>query len=770
MQLSGFILFCILVLFFQNCHPINNSISDFKPVEKSSMAGNGGGYGGKPGVLFNRYLPGFFCANGIQSPQRIIMQEDGLSVVETVDWANGCQTTTDDFDQTAFFPSPFQNEFVAYQNQIFTLAQSVDAPPPSRLAEVICRDKFSQPSGEIVSFYDSSVEKASIQFYGEYFGENTTEYNSRLFTSESIIYKTGNYELRIALTTNLNGPQHFLQGQLKTESKVADLECVLGGALDTSIFQFKKVFDEAVTNQLFRPEIFKVQPYVSPSSSHDFFLVKKDRMRAPTIVWKDGRIEELEKTLLKDCRACSAVKPNLLNNQFLVSETALTSSIFYIVDIEKQITAKIDLPSDLRVLDSWTAGNFSYFLMINDATQVSSFIRASHTNGNISTLIDKLPTLGTNGLPWVGQSLLNKKHLIIRPGLVTRDTDTNFSILVTTQTGDAKLLELDKMGILPQKYFLNKIHNPWNNLFERSLTNEILLPLEQHSSGQTLSTDIFHLDPDKLQLSLKVTILNRSYRTHLSNGEAVILCEAKSERSCFSIVDAVSPTFLFNLDYRRLEIALPIIPDAPKMVSTSNYVDFVEKLPGVTSEIQKYFGLLPGDKNTFFLTSEDLFYMSRMGSSKIYVQNFRQSHYEEVCREAQASEKYFISFFSTPENKVGMIAFNAKSTAMTLFFVEGKACRKVVEFPLGKWGRLTDYQPNQSGLLVVFKSDQLEGDQQHLIWMPFNGRSPILLNQNFSPLSKVTHIKSENNEPQTILIFGQEANTPGTKIFRFRSL
>lgn len=246
----------VLVLFFQNCTPVN-----FENGELNSN-NNGGVYGGKPDATYYRFVPDFTCEQK-EAPTSVIKIAAG-QVLLTENKRLHCASPVAFPDLRLLDSSIYQNDVVGYLEGIFEGLKSEPSSIPANLVEVWCKDRNDEQGIETITHFD---RLSNLAMNRTYFTVVNTVTNatpkivdqsvSRVIDQTTITIRDGiDFELIVHRDQVDVQPGLFkakLQTRIEGQMVRRDTLCRLGGSLDPKIWPVKQIVDTSV-------QAFKLSP------------------------------------------------------------------------------------------------------------------------------------------------------------------------------------------------------------------------------------------------------------------------------------------------------------------------------------------------------------------------------------------------------------------------------------------------------------------------------------------------------------------------------
>jgi hypothetical protein len=232
------ILTLVIIFSFQNCG-IQSSVNQNVSTSSKQESGNGGGYEGKPDGIFYRYVPGYTCEGTFAAEQITEITNGNARLYDNK--KNQCGSADASTTISNLDISPFQNEFISVNDYLFKRYDEKPDGIPSRLAEVLCRDDFVNPTIEIVSHYDRDTNEALSRIYLK--SKQISDFSvSRLLSSTDVKYVATDLSFSVDFSKPIQMSRKFT-GTLISSSvaglKSGPLVCVVGGSLDTSNWALK---------------------------------------------------------------------------------------------------------------------------------------------------------------------------------------------------------------------------------------------------------------------------------------------------------------------------------------------------------------------------------------------------------------------------------------------------------------------------------------------------------------------------------------------------
>ncbi|MCB0371068.1 MAG: hypothetical protein KDD45_17030, partial [Bdellovibrionales bacterium] len=251
-QFSTFMTFVLLIIFFQNCSDIgtvkliNNSSSQEKSEDSSTVSGNGTGYGGKIQNVFYRYIPGFQCENSDSAFAAIEYNQENLSSIYKQSKETECLTNNAEIStilNADIDIGSMQHKVIAYKEGLYEIAPSNTISTPENLVEIWCVDQWEKPKVEVVSMYNISKKEAQTEFYFENLRKRIENNPLRSTSLQSVMLKSNYFNLIVDKKEIGLKPGTF-QGRLmilENSKHEKILQCRLGSYLDANLWPAKVV-------------------------------------------------------------------------------------------------------------------------------------------------------------------------------------------------------------------------------------------------------------------------------------------------------------------------------------------------------------------------------------------------------------------------------------------------------------------------------------------------------------------------------------------------
>lgn len=222
------------VFAYQNC-----SIHDPTSSSSSSgnlgnqLSGNGQGYEGKIVGNYYQFTPGFTC-DSHPGPVGLLSISDSGEISYSSSMGNSCLSNLVSVNPSSVITSPFQSDFLVFNDFIFSRFIVKPEGIPDRQAEVLCRDSFPLPQIELVSHYDRTKGIAEVKFYGPLLKSMTQNiyYPKRTYSVVGLGFIDPSFSLTIDFQNQIGDSARF-PGSLVTPDGQKNLECVLGGDISS---------------------------------------------------------------------------------------------------------------------------------------------------------------------------------------------------------------------------------------------------------------------------------------------------------------------------------------------------------------------------------------------------------------------------------------------------------------------------------------------------------------------------------------------------------
>ncbi|MCM2281144.1 MAG: hypothetical protein NDI61_04785 [Bdellovibrionaceae bacterium] len=268
--------FFLFVFAFQNCAPPRVL---FQAIGVRSMDnGNGGGYTGKPGGTYVRFVPDFSCEEQSAPKAVITVQAPGdITYVENNQFK--CGAVSGPLDPDLITTSRMQNEAISYRAVPFERFDRTPAITPDNLLEAWCRDLTPGALFEVISHYDRVQQQAVARTYVGTEANGLIQVTTspdqaaaRLVGPTQVFLRGETFELVIDRTRFTAAPGEFT-GDFKStrDGSTRVLSCALGGALDPQVWPAKVVYDLPILNP---DESFQSVPIYSISPDRNSILVR----------------------------------------------------------------------------------------------------------------------------------------------------------------------------------------------------------------------------------------------------------------------------------------------------------------------------------------------------------------------------------------------------------------------------------------------------------------------------------------------------------------
>jgi hypothetical protein len=237
--LSAAIAFVFLVLTFQNCSKVHfTSLSS----EGLTLNNNGATYGGKPEQDYYHYIPGYSCENRPSAFSKIAHFPLESHSVFFSSKENQCLSQSQTIPNSEIDAGSLQNKVIGYGERIFESNPAGPLVVPESPIEIWCVDQWSNPTIEILSLYNKSINRAETQFYYPGLPKRSELNPARSINLQTVRLTSTYFDLIVEKSQIGNKPGTF-QGRvtLNESSQVQNLQCRLGGYLDARLWPAKAV-------------------------------------------------------------------------------------------------------------------------------------------------------------------------------------------------------------------------------------------------------------------------------------------------------------------------------------------------------------------------------------------------------------------------------------------------------------------------------------------------------------------------------------------------
>lgn len=728
------------MLSFQNCSSgfFQQTSSDI--ALKASPLENGHGYGGKPDVDLYRFVENYSCGTTAVAPEIIQWRSSGEYVLVKTDIANSCRQTEEPINSQLLNFSIFQNEFLSYNDFLFTAAEGNLKSRPETLAEALCRDNFESPKLEIIAHYNSAEQTAKVTFFGEASDVGREEtFVARLFSKQNVVYKTVNYSLGIELASTLNeGGKRFV-GTLQSKRGQQTLTCILGGGLDIGLFSIQNVVSDDIAKFYVNDKNRNQSFYELPLRDGQY-LFQKVNQQAPSILSHNGKVWDLQQDLLADCEDCRYLKLSSEKNRFIsYGDSSHNGVRLYSVDLESKKSSRINY--DLGgLVDYWVLKNAAYFFIKNPLDATYSLISYHMDTESTQVILDSIKYDFS-----FHEAIISKSNNVL---LIYAKRDSRIPLIVVNDsTQSAKVVTAKDLNLPTKVFDYYRNYNVWGALGEIPGKPHMLFTMRESLDINNFDTDIYFFNPFELSLKKVWHIPSFLSRHLLGNGRYLLGCNTKVG----IYADCIGQD----------DIYLNLSNGEATRFSASD----VGVVTNRFSSVSEFIGANLILKMRRFSESSDVLYGGGTQYGLQYGFNVLTKERKALCPELK--NDIFISYFNSKEGKTFQLAVNSSERSLSIIRMDGLKCSLLSKIPYGTWSALSDFAVTAAGVGLVFDSKELGSSRQHVVFAPFSGRPPILLNGDFKPFLSAEQILASEEGGQLYLI-GQNSETGNRNIFKFR--
>ncbi len=279
-----------ILLFFQNCSQVRFLASESSDLLKGQN--NGGGYGGKPGGDYYRFVPDFTCEGQESFQTHIRIDENNVTIAENR--RTQCVRSGVSLDPSLLDTSIYQNDVIGYLEGIFESASLAPTKIPANLVEVWCRDSKDQSGIETITHFDRSTNTAVTRIHfaapdagGALSNQTINDFPvARVINSKSVIVRN---ELGFELTVHRDQPaaetglfKAELQAVINGNQVTRPTSCRLGGSLDSTVWPAQQIVDNDIAYLKISPDqknLAYTTATNTPANNHSLFLSNLDGSR-----------------------------------------------------------------------------------------------------------------------------------------------------------------------------------------------------------------------------------------------------------------------------------------------------------------------------------------------------------------------------------------------------------------------------------------------------------------------------------------------------------
>lgn len=733
------------IFLFQNCSSEFSSNDNKNRDFNLKSDNNGHGYGGKPGTSLFRFVPNFVCADQSAAPEIILQAEDGTLRLQKTNVGEDCQKQVVEFDMNLLYRSPFQNEFFVYNDYLFTSAPQVTKSVPNNLAEALCRDDFNEPKFEVVAHYDGSLQISQVNFFGSFPESQSSDQTvARVFSANSVLYTTSQYRLEIEIPTSLVEGKKRYTGDLNFGSQKIKLTCVLGGGLDIGLFNFRKLTAGHVLKN-YVIENNHISSLIALPNSKGQYLFQIENNSGPSLLDSRGQLVDLSKSVLKDCYYCPYVNVNPAKNQFVTfGYDANGLAHLYFVDLDSKTSHSTPfLTTGLQ--EYYVLRNAVYFFWKSEESGQYSLTKYDVRTQKFINLIDSIAYDFS-----FHEAIISSDHDKL---FIYAKMDSSAPLIVINdRLNTARVVtgrELNLPMAINDKY---RLYNVWGGLKQVAESQNMMLAVRTSLDIRNFETDIYFFDTETYSLTKKWKIPAFFSRHLLGEGKFLMGCNTSYgiHGDCVGREDKL-------LDLLTGQIV-------SFSVGQTGIVDLGNKPMLSPLSTMIAFDLMP--RINRYLSANDFIYGAGIERGRQYAMNIKTKESKSICQ--NFDDDVFFTYFKTHHDRVYQFSFNFVQRTLSIYLLNGFDCRLQTRVPVGKWSTLSAFDVNEAGILLVFNSQEasVKIQPQAVVFAPFNGRTPILLNSGFKPFASAEHVKSSANNA-TLYLVGQDAETGSRSIWEF---
>lgn len=572
--------------------------------------------------------------------------------------------------------SPFQNDFIVFDDFLYERFSVRPDKIPERLGEVLCRDSFNDPKSEIVAHYNSSTKMADITFYGD-LGPQPISHPSRIYSFNGMIYRSNSFELKIDFERHIPKTGRF-PGTYLTGTQTKNLDCVVGGEIDRTIWPVKKEVDTPV---------FPFFTSLPQSKSAFIYSEKQGKTRAFKEVLDNGKKIDLSAGLfgsLNSTGSCCDIRMSASKNQALVGDWAGLKSKYYFADFNLNKKAEINL---FGFDDNIYIGFYPSVLQVGPVTLIHGYSKTLNKHALImyresdgSTLLDQFSwttilTKNVNDklhyLTFIDQVLyFNELDLVTFRVKRTRGSELGFSSFST----GIPFYELPTAG----KYLHMQITN-----------------------SETIFSEFTVID---LKAGNSTTIATNVQSVWNSQDHSLfLLCDLTRK------VDPINRSISINCegDYKKLYVA-----SLNKIIELSTPIKKIDN--NISSQL--YAAIAETKDGKIFALSDDT-------SQSIVEISPEGSKALTSCNQKDFTS---VALLQDEGKNTYVISLNSPDKVYDISRVHSGGCTRVNQFPAVS-EYLSAIQALDGGFSVTFREVNSYSKNQ-VVYVPLSGRSAVLLN------------------------------------------
>ncbi len=677
----------ILLIFFQNC---KFEAKDFSQLNLSSYeSGNGGGYAGKLSANYYYFIPNYLCQNNPSPVEKAILHEGKLQL-QSFD-NNNCSQTPLYIDLSLLEFSPFQDEFVAIDRKLYRKYPGNIDKIPDNIAEVICRDDFKNPKLEIVAEFNYVSKVSQSIIYSKNSNNEIIISNSRILSMNKVLYQSNEFNLNLDFSTMGKDKLFHTSMELKENSnlklystvineqkKSINVECIIGGALDTSLWKTKKISD-LKTQTMFVDNYSRLY-FTSNSNEKTYATTQLNKMHYYTLN-DNNEVEDFTLNMFGD-NFTSYERISTQENIFIFA-AAKIGDLFLSWYTYNYITNKLIKLTQINKDPKSVYLSFSTFLsptLTHDGF-LSFFVQDNFTNYSILRLVN----LST------GQIYDNE--------LTSSNLNNNFTIHKESN----QVIYLEK-NIQYQSYQI-KIFNPIDGNYRYIMTE-----IPNDFTVQLLMKSASYQSHSKISIIIKTpsSSIGDFFTLNIENGSihkiasAMYLSWVSQDNNwlAFNSIDGKIKNYIYSVEHDKFLTNRPF--EAMSNLGNEFYTN------------EGYF-------NYVYTQNKIYSFDPKQSNPKLILHDLEADSVSELCNSKKGKIKFLGSL---PGEKKFIFSFDSVELVYYFYEIEdNQKCTLINNFP-ANFKYISSLKMTSIGFLVTFNNDNLTNPIAN-IFVPIDGRPPL---------------------------------------------
>ncbi len=736
---NGFLLFILLtLLFFQNCSQYGVYLQNKDDLKKISFAGNGGSYEGKITKNYYRMTPEFTCSNK-EAPLSWIEVNDS-SLILTENKTLQCSHQSNALNLSLVDQSIYQTQIIGFQEGIFENLLTNPITTPSNLVEVWCRDRKDRQGIEVIVYFDHLKKQAIRKIYYSDLNKDgidqtikLSEANTnRLLTENTVIIRDEeNFHLivhRDQSSTDFGLFDAEMKILIENQIFSRKTTCRLGGSLDPKVWPSKQIVDLSIND-------FKL------SNNLEYFAYSSSAITGIPNLFLSKSDGTSQKQIATPMLQTGISSSSLSSGRFEFDKSSqylIYSGDTRIADTQELFSLKIASAETIQLSEKLS---INYQSVLNDFQFSSDGQTIIYRDGYASGKTDT-----KNQKKWLKASAIHSD----KPVLLNPPFPLGFDMGV------------HKFAISPTESFVAYFGGPiFSDLYSASFdgTKIIKITPSMIPARSPIDTHLELIKKGEWYFPWSGNIVIPPHST-------MILAEAQIWGATDTKVLAIS------IDGSQV-FEFPINQQWSILSPSGKHAVFIDK----NSKKKTLYNLnskdsieIPTLNNLFFSKNSHQLIGSRLninGQTELISVDTNDHTVNSLCPEAQESSLILVDELSP--SHFYLASANEKRNEIWIHVKDpSKSCRFLAKVPLNhsqslKLEKMT-LSPDQEKMLLKIKTEEKDS----LIFIPFNGFAPMLINTPLIEDSKISqfHFLSDS---RTILFVGNQIKPDEPNAFLWTS-